>query len=373
MAKKLRRVVVRPQPEEEQPRKVTDVMGELAELKRMVSELSDDAEGRTLAELAEEFLAKKVPTIPRSGEEFARRIRRHVLRGFGECRSGGLDHHGVKAWMLTQRLAPETLVAIKSAGSQLVAYAQEIGEWGPNNPFALAAAPPIDRRAGLSLTLDEARRTLITAGPELRALFAVAMYLGLRKGEMFGLRRADVDVKRRILHVLYSHEHVGTKNGRSRKIHIPPRAWVFVEEALKASRGSEFLFPGKGGKRRHRYSSIAKLLKWTLIRAGITDGWRVRCRVCGRQDLLQVADEPMCPNCGGARYALPAPKAVRFHDLRHTCATLHVQAGCHPVVVALMLGHSLRGLHTLPPEITMRYLHADDEWARAQLSLLDLG
>lgn len=31
---------------------------------------------------------------------------------------------------------------------------------------------------------------------------------------------------------------------------------------------------------------------------------------------------------------------VRFHDLRHTCATLLLQAGVHPKVVSEMLGHS---------------------------------
>jgi integrase len=31
---------------------------------------------------------------------------------------------------------------------------------------------------------------------------------------------------------------------------------------------------------------------------------------------------------------------VRFHDLRHTCATLLLTKGVHPKIVSEMLGHS---------------------------------
>jgi len=39
--------------------------------------------------------------------------------------------------------------------------------------------------------------------------------------------------------------------------------------------------------------------------------------------------------------ALPAAKhSLRFHDLRHTCASLSIASGAHPELIAARLGHS---------------------------------
>ena len=40
------------------------------------------------------------------------------------------------------------------------------------------------------------------------------------------------------------------------------------------------------------------------------------------------------------RKALPHKAALRFHDLRHTCASLLIQQGAHPKLIQTRLGHS---------------------------------
>jgi integrase len=60
--------------------------------------------------------------------------------------------------------------------------------------------------------------------------------------------------------------------------------------------------------------------------------------------------------------------AIRFHDLRHTCATLLLARGVHPKVVSDLLGHSTVSItldiysHVLP--------HLQEEAARAMGDLL---
>ncbi|MDP9485863.1 MAG: tyrosine-type recombinase/integrase [Actinomycetota bacterium] len=52
-----------------------------------------------------------------------------------------------------------------------------------------------------------------------------------------------------------------------------------------------------------------------------------------RQSLLRRSFEPLLKLAG-------LPEKARFHDLRHTCATLLLVKGIHPKVVQKLLGHS---------------------------------
>ena len=63
------------------------------------------------------------------------------------------------------------------------------------NPAALAEPPKAERAEMKAFTPHEARRFLeAIAGHRLEALFSVALSLGLRQGEILGLRWSDVDL-----------------------------------------------------------------------------------------------------------------------------------------------------------------------------------
>src|SRR5438445_372745 len=63
----------------------------------------------------------------------------------------------------------------------------------------------VPRRAPAFLEPHEVARLLAEVGDADRALVATALYAGLRKGELFGLRKADVDLARRLLTVRRSY------------------------------------------------------------------------------------------------------------------------------------------------------------------------
>ena len=50
--------------------------------------------------------------------------------------------------------------------------------------------------------------------------------------------------------------------------------------------------------------------------------------------------------CLGGRGLLgrAGPPRIRFHDLRHSCATLLLSEGLHPKIVSDLLGHSQIGI-----------------------------
>jgi integrase len=64
----------------------------------------------------------------------------------------------------------------------------------------------IPRRLGDYLKPEEISPVLLALSAHRRPLFATAIYSGLRKGELLGLRKSDVDLTRRHLYVSRSYE-----------------------------------------------------------------------------------------------------------------------------------------------------------------------
>jgi integrase len=165
--------------------------------------------------------------------------------------------------------------------------------------------------------------TLVAAMPERYRLKALlASWCGLRFGELAELRRSDVNVKTGVVHVRRG--MVRTTDGRQvkgpksdagrRDVTIPPHLLPAVKDHLKrhAQVGAQgLLFPaGHGGH----------LVPSTLYRVFYP------ARDAGRPDL-------------------------RFHDLRHTGATLAAATGATLAELMARLGHST-------PGAAMRYQHA---------------
>ena len=74
-----------------------------------------------------------------------------------------------------------------------------------------------------------------------------------------------------------------------------------------------------------------------------------------------------CPRCDFHLYAKPIPRPVRFHDLRHTAATLMLKDGVSLAVVSKLLRHS-------DPKLTSEvYGHLELEDMRRGVDRLDFG
>jgi integrase len=161
----------------------------------------------------------------------------------------------------------------------------------------------VPRRKLETLSLEEAQKILAVTKPPWRGILAVALH-GLRKGEIWGLDLADVDLARRELRVRRSHSRDTTKTERERVVPIHAALAPIIAQAceLAIGRGGP-LFPGREGKRRNDRASVEVPFGRALRLAGIK-------------------------------------RHVRFHDLRHTAASLLIAAGVPLAHVSRILGHS---------------------------------
>jgi integrase len=192
-----------------------------------------------------------------------------------------------------------------------------------SNPAAVVRPPRIARREMTALSLTEARAVLNVAEADpLAALWRLAIAAGLRQGELCALRWGDIDLDGGSVSVVAAleqrtgREHVRaeTKTARSRRT-IPLDASSV--EAL----------------REHRARAIESAL--AAGRSYDLKGWVFR-RTSG--------DGPLSMSIVWKAWRRLALKAgvslVRFHDLRHTTATVLLAQGIDVRTVADILGHS---------------------------------
>jgi integrase len=193
----------------------------------------------------------------------------------------------------------------------------------PRNPADAVNRPKPHRQEMQTLSPEQARKLLEAArGDRLEALYVIALTTGMRLGELLGLRWKDVDLDQGVVHVQVTLQR--TKAG-----------FEFVQPKTRHSR-RQVLLTGAAleALQRHRESqTAAALLKsdvwhnehdavFTNLTGGPLDGTHV-LRHCFRP-LLKRARLP----------------EIRFHDLRHTAATLLLGLGTNPKIVSEMLGHS---------------------------------
>jgi len=152
-------------------------------------------------------------------------------------------------------------------------------------------------------------------------LFYTAIYTGLRRSELLGLRWRDIDLDLATLSVVQTLHHV------------PGKGYVFREPKTKHSRRLVDLSP-----------SLALLLREHRANQEL-ERKLVGCLLKPNDLVFSYPDgTPLPPNSITKAFHKLAQSLglsnIRLHDLRHTHATLMLRQGVHPKVVSERLGHS---------------------------------
>ncbi len=207
----------------------------------------------------------------------------------------------------------ELIHAILFGGFKLATSRRHIGR----NPCEDVRPPKVETREMTALTAEEAVKFMKAAeGDRLEALFVLALATGCRQGELLALQWGDIDLKAGTLSVMRTVVEIKgefivnppkTKRGR-RMVVIPS----FGIEALK----------------RHRVRMLSEGLAAAdrLVFCREDGGYLSRKRL-PEQSFARILKAAKVPT-------------IRFHDLRHSAATLRFAAGDNPLVVQQLLGHA---------------------------------
>lgn len=255
----------------------------------------------------------KPAKAPRTHHSYAERWRIDIDPALGELQIGKVSTERIERWrdaLLAQEAPKRSPRTVAYAHTLLRAALEEAVRRGLiiRNPAALATAPAVPRSKMEPFTVEEAQ-TLINSlrGTRWEAFYQVALGLGLRRGELINLRVADLDLERGRLSVRKSKTKAGV-----RTLNLPD----FLRVALAAHR--------------KRQQVEAKLLPEGFN----AEGWLFPSQVGTR-----LGETPL-----RRTFKLHLKKSglreIRFHDLRHTCASYLLNEGESLKVVSAILGHA---------------------------------
>jgi integrase len=264
-------------------------------------------------------------------------IRIHALPFIGNIQLAKLTPQHLAQLYASRLEASQSARSVEFLHAVLHRALKQALKWGliARNPADAVDAPKPERKDIRPLDLEQANALLRAAqGDPLEAFYVLAVTTGMRLGELLALRWADLDLDTARLQVRHTLQRT-------------PGAWSLAEPKTERSRRSIKLSAAAvAALREHRKRQV----EVRLAAAAWHDHNFVFCQDKGEpldgRNLYRTSLYPLLRRAGLGR--------MRFHDLRHTAATLLLAQGVHPKKVQDLLGHSTIALtldtysHVLP-------------------------
>jgi integrase len=301
----------------------------------------------TVSEWCTTWLDTFAPNLkPNVREDYEGVIKRYIDGDtIGKRRLDKLTPTEVQAWVnrLATRVAPQT---VRNAHARLH-KALEVAvknNYVPRNVASSTELPSLPKTDIQPLNFEQVQKLLDTVeGHRWSALYRLAVNLGMREAELFGLTWPAIDFERGTLRIFQQLRRARPEKGAARE---------FILQTTKTKAGERTLRLDEDlleVLREHKLNQDEE-------RALLGDKWR---DPWGKLVFTTETGGPIHISCLLDHFRQVLKKAelseIRFHDLRHTAATLMLADGVPLVTVSKILGHS-------SPAVTAQiYAHALDE------------
>jgi integrase len=284
-----------------------------------------DAGKVTVGEFLDNWLASVGPSLrPSTVRRYRDVVRLHITSQIGSLRLSRLTPSDVQCLYANRLEGGLSSTSLHHVHAILHRALDQGVKWGLlARNVTDAVDPPRRQSPAMQVwSATDAARVLATAnGDALEALWHLALTTGMRRGELLGLRWSDIDLNAGTLSVRRTLSRGSTsrlENGEPKTVAGRRRV------ALPAS-----------SVERLRRRAIKQKELWLAVGPGYGDRDLVFATVNGTHihpNTLSRAYRKLIERAGVPR--------IRFHDLRHTSATLLLANGEHPKVVQERLGHA---------------------------------
>ena len=278
-----------------------------------------------LKQFLEQFLIRIKPTLhPNTLKDYSQVIQDHINPFIGSIKLKDLNPDHIQEFYsikLDNGTTPTRVRYIHAVLHRALNLAVR-WEYIDRNPAKFVNKPKQHRKEMNTLSAEQVNIFLIKSrGSRYEPLFYLAVTTGLRMGEILGLRWSDIDWKSRSLRIQRQLQRVHGEG----LVFSKPKSRSGRRLIMLGSKTAQKLRDHK----RHQHKQIQDAGKdWDALDLVFpeSNGSPSKPRKVTRhfKTILHEADLPN----------------IRFHDLRHTSATLMLHCGVHPKIVQERLGHS---------------------------------
>lgn len=265
------------------------------------------------SEVAEDWLKYKKPNIRHSTfEQYRGHVRNHFTPYFGNTKINQINFSAIEKFIAhatAQGVIPPTLKKLLITLGGILKYAVR-KKFCEYNPVSEIEKPKATKRKQVDFLRPEEVRALFEHAKDqkFRALFTLAVLSGMRQGELLGLEWTDIDWFNCQVHVRRTYNHGRLYEPKSetsrRAIDLGPSVMAELKKWKLGCPPNELdiVFPNEAGKHMDTNGLLKRNFQAALRRAGL--------------------------------------RKTRFHDLRHTYASLLIDQGEHPKYFQVQMGHS---------------------------------